>query len=52
MAKNDEAILSHIKKLEVALHNTVEPEFNEGPRDRQNVFTRTKCHYIKVVFHV
>ena len=52
MAKNDEAILSHIKKLEVALHNTVEPEFNEGPRDRQNVFTRTKCRYIKVVFRV
>lgn len=52
MAKKDGAILSKIKQPKVALHNTVEPEFNEGPRDRQNVFTRTKFRYIKVVFHV
>ena len=52
MAKNDGAILSQIKKLEVALHNTVEPQFNEGPRDWQNVFIIRKFHYIEVLFHV
>ena len=52
MAKKDGAILSKIKKPKVTLHNRVEPKFNEGPRDRQNVFTRTKFRYIKVVFHV
>ena len=51
MAKNDGAILSQIKKLEVALHNTVEPQFNEGPRDWQNVFIIRRFHYIEVLFH-
>ena len=51
MAKNDGAILSQIKKLEVALHNTVEPQFNEGPRDWQNVFIIRRFHYIELLFH-
>ena len=51
MAKNDGAILSQIKKLEVALHNTVEPQFNEGPRDWQNVFIIRRFHYIEILFH-
>ena len=52
MAKKDGAILSKIKKPKVTLHNTVEPQFNEGPRDCQNVFTISRCHYIEVLFHV
>ena len=45
MARNDGAILSQIKKLEVALHNTVEPQFNEGPRDWQNAYIIRRFHY-------
>ena len=31
---------------------TVEPWFNEGPRDHQNLFAITRFHYIKVLFHI
>ena len=44
--------MSKIKKPKVALHNTVQPQFNERPRDSQNVFTITRFHYIEVLFHV
>ena len=34
------------------MHATVEPRFNELPRDWQNVFTITRFGYIKVLFHI
>ena len=34
------------------MHATVEPRFNEVPRDWQNVFTITRFSYIKVLFHI
>ena len=52
MAKTDGAIFTKIKKPKVALHNTLEPQFNGGPRDWQNVFTITRFRHIEVVFHV
>ena len=30
----------------------MEPRHNEGPRDWQNLFTRTRFHYIEVLFHL
>ena len=30
----------------------VKPEYNEGPRDLQNVFIITRFHYIEVLFHI
>ena len=30
---------------------TVEPQYNEGWRDQQNLFTLTRFRYIKVLFH-
>ena len=30
---------------------TVEPQYNEGWRDQQNLFTLTRSPYIKVLFH-
>ena len=30
---------------------TVEPQYNEGWRDQQNLFTLTRFPYIKVLFH-
>ena len=30
------------------LATTVEPRYNKGPRDWQNLFTVTRFHYIKV----
>ena len=32
MAKTDGAILTKIRKPKVALHNTLEPQFNVGPK--------------------
>ena len=32
--------------------STVEPRFNKGPRDGQNLFTITRFHCIDVLFHV
>ena len=34
------------------MHATVEPRFDEVPRDWQNVFTITRFSYIKVLFHI
>ena len=31
--------------------STVEPRFNDGPRDWPNKFTKTRFHYIEVLFH-
>ena len=31
---------------------TVEPRYNEGPRDRQNGFTKTRFRYIEVLFYI
>ena len=31
--------------------NTVEPRYNEVPRDRQNLFTITRFCYMEVLFH-
>ena len=31
--------------------NTVEPQYNKGPRDWQNVSAIKKFHYIEVIFH-
>ena len=31
---------------------TVEPQFNEGPREWQNVFAVKRFCYIKVLFHI
>ena len=36
----------------MVMHATVEPRFNEVPRDWQNVFTITRFSYIKVLFHI
>ena len=32
--------------------NTVEPRYNEGPRDWQNLLTITRFRYIEVLFHI
>ena len=32
--------------------NTVEPPYNEGPRDWQNAFPLGKFRYIEVLFHI
>ena len=32
--------------------NTVEPPYNEGPRDWQNLLTITRFRYIEVLFHI
>ena len=32
--------------------STVEPRYNEVPRDWQNLFARTRFRYIEVLFHV
>ena len=32
-------------------HYTVQPRYNEGPRDWQNVFPITRFRYIEVLFH-
>ena len=34
------------------LLNTVEPEHNKVPKDRQNLFAITRFRYIKVLFHM
>ena len=31
---------------------TVEPRYNEGPRDWQNMFAITTFRYIEVLFHI
>ena len=31
---------------------TVEPRYNEGPRDWQNMFVITRFRYIEVLFHI
>ena len=36
----------------MVMHDTVEPRYNEGPRDWQNVFAITRFRYIKVLFHI
>ena len=35
----------------VFILNTVEPQYNKGPRDWQNVSAIKKFHYIEVIFH-
>ena len=32
--------------------STVEPRYNEVPRDRRIVFVITRIHYIGVLFHI
>ena len=32
--------------------STVEPQHNEGPRDWQNLFARTRFRYVEVLFHL
>ena len=32
--------------------STVEPRYNEGPRDWQNMFVITRFRYIEVLFHI
>ena len=34
------------------LTDTVEPQYNEGPRDWQNVFVVTRFRYVEVIFHI
>ena len=34
------------------LSPTVEPRYNEGPRDWQNLFAITRFRYIEVLFHI
>ena len=43
---------THIKNLTTILLCTVEPRFNKGPRNWQNVFAISRFHHIKVLFHV
>ena len=43
---------THIKTLTTILLCTVEPRFNKGPRDWQNVFAISRFHHIKVLFHI
>ena len=31
---------------------TVEPPYNEGPRDWQNMFAITRFRYVEVLFHI
>ena len=31
---------------------TVEPRFNQGPRDCENMFVITRFRYIEVLFHI
>ena len=47
--------LSHQKRYQahrLTMICTVEPWFNEGPRDWQNLFVITRFCYIKVLFHI
>ena len=41
-------------KLEkvISRYGTVEPQYEKVPRDWQNLFTITRFHYIKVLFHM
>ena len=32
--------------------NTVEPRYNEGSRDWQNLFAITRFRYVEVLFHI
>ncbi len=34
------------------IHVTVEPRYNEGPRDWQNMFAISRFRYIEVLFHI
>jgi len=39
-------------KVFTFLSDTVEPRYNEGPRDWRNVFAITRFCYIEVIFHI
>ena len=43
---------SSFTKCHVLPTNTVEPQYNKGPRDWQNLFAITRFRYIQVLFHI